>query len=89
MTSDLESAMFHLKKAGDCGVPKALYLLGCIHQQLPHSQLEQLTVEVHVRVDTRIKMCIYCVVSHAMYTVNRVYFDFKNLRVLHVNIRYK
>ena len=43
---DIESGMHHLKKAAQCGVTKALYLLGCIYQQLPHQQLEQFTVEV-------------------------------------------
>ena len=46
MTPDLESAMFHLKKAGDCSLPNMLYLLGCIYQQKSHLQLEQLSVEV-------------------------------------------
>ncbi len=72
MTSDLESAMFHLKKAGDCGVPKVLYLLGCIHQQLPHSQLEQLTVEVHC---TCINVEVHCTCINVDTTVCRVYFD--------------
>ena len=43
---DVDAAMFHLKKAGDCGVLKALYLLGCIHLQLPHTTLEILKVQV-------------------------------------------
>lgn len=44
---DIESGMHHLKKAAQCGVTKALYLLGCIYQQLPHQQLEQFTVEAN------------------------------------------
>lgn len=43
---DTDAAMFHLKKAGDCDVLKALYLLGCVHLQLPHATLEILKVQV-------------------------------------------
>ena len=44
---DIDAATFHLKKAGDCGMLKALYLLGCIYLQLPHTALDMLKVEVH------------------------------------------
>ena len=45
---DLKTSMFHLHKAGECGVSLALYELGCMYLQLPHSELETLSVEVNV-----------------------------------------
>ena len=46
MIADLDATMFHLEKAASCGIPRALYLLGCIYRQLPHTQFEDLSVEV-------------------------------------------
>jgi elongation factor 2 kinase len=43
---DLESSLFHLHKSGECNFTRALHELGCIYLQLPHYQLEHLSVEV-------------------------------------------
>ena len=38
--------MFHLVKAGDCQLPRALCLLSAIYLQRPHNELEELSVTV-------------------------------------------
>ena len=48
-TPDLESALFHLKKAASCGHTRALCTLACIHLQLPHQEFKEISVEVSLR----------------------------------------
>ena len=54
---DLESALYHLKKAASGGVTDALYTLAHIHLQQPHDDFKELTVEVCVCVC--VWVCVY------------------------------
>ena len=48
LTPDLESAHYHLKKAAGGGVTDALYTLAHMHQQQPHDDFKDISVEVCV-----------------------------------------
>ena len=48
LTPDLESALYHLKKAARGGVSDALYTLAHINLQQSHDDFKEITVEVCV-----------------------------------------
>ena len=56
--ADLDVAKFHLEKAAACGIPRALHLLGCIYRQLPHTQFEDISVEVCVYTCIHVCVCV-------------------------------
>ena len=45
-TPNASLTLYHLRKAGECGVMEALYVLGHIYLQLPHEDFQMVSVEV-------------------------------------------
>ena len=58
MRPDLDAAVFHLEKAAACGISRALYLLGCVYRQLPHTQFEAISVEVRLHICVCVCVCV-------------------------------
>ena len=46
LSPDMESALYHLKKAASGGVTDALYTLAHMHLQQQHDDFKELSVEV-------------------------------------------
>ena len=53
LSPDMESALYHLKKAARGGVTDALYTLAHIHLQQPHDDFKEIGMEVSVDVHVR------------------------------------
>ena len=53
LSPDMESALYHLKKAARGGVTDALYTLAHIHLQQPHDDFKEISMEVSVDVHVR------------------------------------
>ena len=57
LAPDMESALYHLKKAARGGVTDALYTLAHIHLQQPHDDFKEISMEVSVCVCVYVCLC--------------------------------
>ena len=59
-TPDMDSALYHLRKAARSGVSDALYTLAHIHLQQPHDDFKEMSVEVstntHISLSSMLKL---------------------------------
>ena len=59
LAPDMESALYHLKKAARGGVTDALYTLAHIHLQQPHDDFKEISMEVSVFLSLSLSLSFY------------------------------
>ena len=59
LAPDMESALYHLKKAARGGVTDALYTLAHINLQQPHDDFKEISVEVSVCTSVYVCICVH------------------------------
>ena len=77
LAPDMESALYHLKKAARGGVTDALYTLAHIYLQQPHDDFKEISVEVCVcvcvcvcvHVHMCVCMCVCTCVCEPIFTL--------------------
>ena len=77
LAPDMESALYHLKKAARGGVTDALYTLAHIHLQQPHDDFKEISMEVSVflSLSLSLSLSLFLQVSCQAWTCSYMYMN--------------